>query len=159
MTERPSQRLSALGLVLPPLRTPAGHFAFARRHGDLLFLSGQGPGTPDMASPTGRVGADVSVEDAYGHARLVTLNLLAAAAAELGSIDRISCIIKVLGFVNAVPDFDRHPAVINGCSDLLLEIFGPDAGRHARSAIGAGSLPGQITVEIEMIVAIADEPR
>jgi enamine deaminase RidA (YjgF/YER057c/UK114 family) len=148
-----SQRLAALGLELPPQRPPVGNFVTAMRHGDLLFLSGQGPVTADGAKFSGKVGAEVSEAEATEHARLVTLNLLAAAAAELGSIDRIDRIIKVLGFVNAAPDFARHPAVINGCSDLLNDVFGPERGRHARSAIGAGSLPGQITVEIEMIVS------
>lgn len=151
----PSQRLAELGLHLPPPRPPVGNFATAVRHGDLLFLSGQGPVTAEGVKHTGKVGATVTEVEARTHARLVTLNLLAAAAAELGSIDRIGRIIKVLGFVNAAPDFARHPAVIDGCSDLLLDIFGPERGRHARSAIGAGSLPGQITVEIEMIVSCA----
>jgi enamine deaminase RidA (YjgF/YER057c/UK114 family) len=148
-----SQRLADLGLELPRLRAPVGTFAMAVRHGDLLYLSGQGPGTAEGGTFRGKVGAEVSEAEATGHARLVTLNLLAAAAAELGSIDRIDRIVKVLGFVNAAPDFARHPAVINGCSDLLMAVFGPERGRHARSAIGAGSLPGQITVEIEMIVS------
>lgn len=149
----PSERLAELGITLPPARVPVGNFAPAVRHGDLLFLSGQGPVTADGTRHTGKVGDTVSEEEGRDHARLVTLNLLAAAAAELGSIDRIDRIIKVLGLVNAAPGFARHPAVIDGCSDLLSDIFGPERGRHARSAVGAGSLPGQITVEIEMIVS------
>ena len=150
MTERTSARLSALGLILPELRTPVGNFVMAKRHGDLLYLSGQGPNSTGSARISGKVGESVGVEEAYQHARLVTLNLLAAANDNLGSLDRI---VKVLGFVNAVSDFTAHPSVINGCSDLLLEIFRPDRGSHARSAIGAASLPAQITVEIEMIVS------
>ncbi|WP_442580344.1 RidA family protein [Mesorhizobium sp. ASY16-5R] len=157
MTASPAARLAELGLVLPPLRKPAGNFTMARRHGDLLYLSGQGPGGSNVSLPHGKVGGEIGVEEAYEHARRVTLNLLAAADATLGSIDRIGGIIKVLGFVNAVPDFADHPSVINGCSDLLLDIFGADRGRHARSAIGAGSLPSRITVEIEMIVSCVED--
>ena len=153
MTDILSTRLSALGLTLPELRTPVGNFVMAKRHGDLLYLSGQGPNTTGSARISGKVGESVGVEEAYQHARLVTLNLLAAANDYLGTLDRIDGIVKVLGFVNAVPDFTAHPSVINGCSDLLLEIFEPDRGSHARSAIGAASLPAQITVEIEMIVS------
>ena len=150
----PEGRLAALGIVLPPALSPVGRFAMAVRHGGLLYLSGQGPVLADGTRLTGKVGAGVSEAEAAGHARIVALNLLAAARAEIGSLDRIARIVKVLGFVNAAPDFTRHPAVINGCSELLLDVFGPEAGRHARSAIGAGSLPGQITVEIEMVVAL-----
>ncbi|WP_346891271.1 RidA family protein [uncultured Roseibium sp.] len=148
----PSQRLSSLGLMLPTMRVPVGNFIMARRYGDLLFLSGQGPTTADGLKMTGKVGAEVSIDEAYGHARLVTLNLLAAIDAHLGSIDQVDAIVKVLGFVNAAPDFGDHPAVINGCSDLLIDIFGKACGQHARAAIGAGSLPSGITVEIEMVV-------
>lgn len=108
--------------------------------------------------PRGKVGAEIGSDEAYQHARRVTLNLLSAANAALGSIDRIGGIVKVLGFVNAVPEFADHPTVINGCSDLLIDIFGPDRGAHARSAIGAGSLPSRITVEIEMVVSCVDGP-
>lgn len=153
MNASPSARLTALGLTLPPIRRPAGNFIMAKRHGDLLFLSGQGPGGTETVVRHGKVGAEFGVWEAYDHARRVTLNLLAAAEAELGSVDQIGSIVKVLGFVNAIPEFTDHPAVINGCSDLLVEIFGPERGAHARSAIGAGSLPSQITVEIEMIVS------
>ncbi|WP_180901477.1 RidA family protein [Martelella soudanensis] len=153
MTGTASTRLSTLGLTLPKLRAPVGNFVMAKRHRDLLYLSGQGPNTEGAARISGKVGDTVSVEEAYQHARLVTLNLLSVADNHLGSLDRIDAIIKVLGFVNAAPDFTAHPSVINGCSDLLVELFGPDHGSHARSAIGAGSLPAQITVEIEMIVS------
>lgn len=154
VTAGPEARLAALGLDLPPPRPPVGLFAAAVPHDGLLYLSGQGPVRADGLRFTGKVGADVTELEAADHARLVTLNLLAAARAELGSLDRITRIVKVLGFVNAAPLFTRHPAVIDGCSRLLLDVFGPERGRHARSAIGAGSLPAQITVEIEMIVAI-----
>ena len=121
----------------------------AVRTGHLLYLAGKGPG-----AATGKVGGDISVEEAYGHAREVGLILISVMREELGSLDRVSRIVKVLGMVNAVPEFGQQPAVINGCSDLFVEVFG-DKGRHARSAVGMGSLPGGIPVEIEVIVEVA----
>lgn len=153
MSMSPAERLKSLGIELRATRKPAGNFVMAKRHGNLLYLSGQGPTDADGVRMTGKVGQAVTREEAYEHARLVTVNLLSAAQAELGSIDDIDEIVKVLGFVNAAPDFADHPAVLNGCSDLLVAIFGAERGSHARSAIGAGSLPSQITVEIEMIVS------
>ena len=149
----PSQRLASLGLELRPPRTPVGNFVLAKRHGDLLYLSGQAPTDASGVKKTGKVGETVTQEQAYEHARLVTLNLLSAIQVHLGSIDQVDEIVKVLGFVNAASHFTDHPAVINGCSDLLVQVFGAERGSHARSAIGAGSLPSQITVEIEMIVS------
>ncbi|WP_291002214.1 RidA family protein [Ferrovibrio sp.] len=154
MEMSPSENLIALGLVLPPPRKPVANFVPSAQSGSLLFLSGQGPVMADGKSFTGKVGADVSTEEAYEHAKLCTLNLLALAHDALGSLDSIGRIVKVLGFVNAAPDFGDHPRVINGCSDLLIAIFGPERGAHARSAIGAGSLPRQISVEIEMVVEV-----
>lgn len=150
----PYARLAELGIDLPPGRKSVANFAPAIRHGQLLFLSGQGPVTPDGARYSGKVGFDVSVEQAYQNARLAAVNLLAIAHETLGTLDLIERVVKVLGFVNAVPEFEDHPKVINGCSDLLVDVFGPERGTHARSAIGAGSLPRRITVEIEMIFAI-----
>ncbi|MBE7183229.1 MAG: RidA family protein [Methylobacterium mesophilicum] len=150
----PHQNLERLGLSLPPLRQPGGNFAPAIIEGDLLFVSGQGPVSADGVRRTGKVGAEISVEEAYEHARIATLNLLAIMDHALGSLSRVRRIVKVLGLVNAAPDFDAHPRVINGCSDLLTAVFGEERGRHARSAVGAGSLPGRITVEIELIAAI-----
>ena len=121
--------------------------------GNLLYLSGQGPRDEKGASLTGKVGKDVTVEEGYRRARLIGLGLLAAARHALGSLDRVDYVVKLLGMVNAVPEFTDQPKVINGCSDLLVEVFG-DAGRHARSAVGMGSLPGQISVEIEAILAV-----
>jgi enamine deaminase RidA (YjgF/YER057c/UK114 family) len=143
-------RLSELGIELPPVPPPAGNYVHAVRTGNLLYLAGKGPMD---GNARGKVGADVSVEDAYQHARQVGLTLLAVMQQELGSLDNVRQIVKVLGMVNAVPDFGQQPAVINGCSDLFVEVFG-DAGRHARSAVGLGSLPNQITVEIEVIVEV-----
>ena len=149
----PYERLEQLGLALPPLPKPIGNYVPAVREGNLLFLSGQGPRNPDGTFHSGKVGADVSVEQARLHAQLVGLNLLAAMHAELGNLGRVRRVVKLLGMVNAAPEFGEHPAVINGCSDLFIEVFG-DAGRHARSAVGMGSLPRGITVEIEAVVAI-----
>jgi enamine deaminase RidA (YjgF/YER057c/UK114 family) len=157
LSTSPSQRLTALGIVLPPHRKPIANFVPYKRCGNLLYLSGQGPATPDGGRHTGKVGEEITIEQAYEHAKLVTINLLATANAALGSIDNVHEIVKILGFVNAVPGFKDHPRVLDGCSDFLLDIFGPDKGSHARSAIGAGSLPNQITVEIEMILLTADQ--
>ncbi len=146
--------MAALGLVLPELGPPAGTYVHAVRSGNLLFLAGKGPNQHDGGPmPTGIVGRDVTTEEAYGHARAVGLTLIAALKAELGDLDRVRRVVKVLGMVRATPEFGEQPKVINGCSDLLVEVFG-DAGRHARSAVGMGSLPNGITVEIEAIVDV-----
>lgn len=151
----PEQRLENLGLVLPLPQPPIGNFRNVKRHGNLLYVSGQGPVTPKGEFLSGKVGADVTAEVAQEHAQLVGLNILGALKAELGELSRVADIIKLLGMVNATPDFEKHPFVINGCSNLLCEVFG-DAGPHARSAIGVGSLPNNITVEIEVIAALKD---
>lgn len=148
------ERLSSLGIVLPPTPTPLANYVPFTIAGELLFLSGQGPRLADGTVHTGKVGADVSAEQAYQHARIVGLRLLSTAKAALGSLDRVEQVVKLLGFVNAVADFKDHPKVINGCSDLMVEVFG-DKGRHSRSAVGMGSLPGGITVEVEAILRIA----
>ena len=148
----PYERLQALGIVLPEAPQPIANFVTHVVDGKLLFLSGQGPTETDGTLHTGKVGADVSVEAAYAHARLTGINLIAVMQAALGDLGRVRRIVKLLGMVNATPGFEAHPAVINGCSDLMIEVFG-DQGVHARSAVGFGSLPNQITVEIEAIVA------
>jgi enamine deaminase RidA (YjgF/YER057c/UK114 family) len=144
-----------LGIVLPRAPAPVANFVPAARAGSLLFLSGQGPVAAGVRH-VGKVGATVSVEEAYQHARLTTVNLLAVMHETLGSLARVTRIVKVLGMVNATPEFAEHPRVINGCSDLLVAVFGEEIGRHARSAVGMGSLPGQITVEIELVASISD---
>lgn len=151
--ETPYERLKALGVSLPEAPPPIANFVTHVEEGKLLFLSGQGPSEADGRQHTGKVGGGVSVEQAYGHARLTGINLIAVMHAALGDLSRVRQVVKLFGMVNAAPDFADHPAVINGCSDLLVEVFGP-AGVHARSAIGQGSLPGQITVEIEAVIAI-----
>lgn len=146
-------RLKQLGLVLPDVPSPVANYVPFRLAGNLLFLSGQGPRDEKGSMLTGKVGAEVTVEEAYRRARLIGLQLLSATQKALGSLDRVAAVLKVLGMVNAVPEFKDHPKVINGCSDLLVEVLG-DAGRHARSAVGMGSLPNQISVEIEAILAV-----
>jgi len=146
-------RLKELGLVLPTLPKPMANYLFARQAGNLLFLAGQGPRDENGTSLTGKLGAGISVDEGYRRARLVGLGLLAAMRDALGSLDRVDFIVKLLGMVNATPDFNDSPKVINGCSDLFIEVFG-DAGRHARSAVGNVMLPNQISVEIEGIVAV-----
>lgn len=144
----PTKRLTNLGIRLPPIPAPAGNYVHAARTGNLLFLAGKG-----LGEGLGKVGRDVTVEQAYRFARSTGLVLLAVMAHELGSLDAVARVVKVTGFVNAVPEFADHPAVLNGCSDLFIEVFG-DHGEHARSAIGVGSLPGQIPIEIEVVVEI-----
>lgn len=148
----PYDRLAAMGIVLPEAPPPIANFVTHVFEGQLLFLSGQGPTEPDGRLYAGKVGTDVSVEEAYVHARLTGINLIAVMHAALGDLGRVRRVVKLLGMVNAAPDFGDHPAVINGCSDLMNAVFG-ERGVHARSAVGFASLPNQITVEIEAIVA------
>jgi len=146
-------RLKGLGIVLPTLQKPVANYLPYRLAGNLLFLAGQGPRDENGKALTGKVGAEISIEEGYRRARFVGLGLLAAMRDALGSLDRVDFIVKLLGMVNAVPNFNDSPKVINGCSDLFVEVFG-DAGRHARSAVGNVMLPNQISVEIEGIVAV-----
>ncbi len=156
-------RLEALGLTLPaPVRAPAGvrlPFAFVRVRGNRAYISGHSPVNPDgsVAGPFGKVGAEVSVEEGYQAARSVGLAILASLKQELGDLDRVVAWLRVHGMVNAAPDFAQHPAVINGFSDLILDLYGPEAGQHARSAVGMVSLPFGIPVEIEAEVEIASQ--
>lgn len=149
----PEQRLEALGITLPKVINPIGNFRNVKRVGNLLYVSGQGPVTADGSYLTGKVGLDVSPQDAQQHAQIVAINILSVLKAELGALSKITDVVKLLGMVNAVPEFEQHPMVINGCSDFLCKILG-DAGPHARSAFGVGSLPNNITVEIEALIAV-----
>ncbi|MDK9696131.1 MAG: RidA family protein [Siculibacillus sp.] len=151
----PLDRLGALGLTLPPPPEPVADYVPYAIHGDLLYLSGQGPRQHDGILRVGTVGRDVDVAAARADAELTGLNLLAVAQAALGDLGRVKRVLKLFGMVNAVPDFAEHPKVIDGCSSLFVAVFG-EAGRHARSAVGLGSLPDGITVEIEAIFAIGD---
>jgi enamine deaminase RidA (YjgF/YER057c/UK114 family) len=136
---------------LPPVPQKGGNYDHAVRTGNLLFLAGKGP----ISAARGKVGVDFTKEQAYQYARETGLSLLAVLKAELGTLSKVRRVVKVLGMVNSAPDFNDHPFVINGCSDLFVEVFG-EQGRHARSAVGMGSLPHQIPVEIEAIVEIED---
>lgn len=147
-------RLTELGIELPPVPPPVANFIRARRVGDLLFVSGHGPVRPDGSRTVGKVGSDLDVEQAKAAARLTGLNMLATVKEHLGSLDRVHCVVKVLGMVNSAPGFDRQPAVIDGFSDLMVEVFAED-GRHARSAVGMAELPFGIPVEIEMILEVS----
>jgi enamine deaminase RidA (YjgF/YER057c/UK114 family) len=149
----PEQRLAALGLALPVTPIPVANYVPFRWAGNMLYLSGQGPKMPDGSYQIGRLGKDATVEDGYRAARLTGLQLLAVAKSAVGELSRIEAVVKLLGMVNAEPDFADHPKVINGCSDLLVEVLG-DAGRHARSAVGMGSLPNRMMVEIEAILLV-----
>jgi enamine deaminase RidA (YjgF/YER057c/UK114 family) len=146
-------RLKELGIVLPPVPKPVANYLPYRLVGNVLYLSGQGPRDENGVSLSGKLGAGIDIAEGYRRARFVGLGLLAAMRDALGSLDRVDFVIKLLGMVNAVPDFDDSPKVINGCSDLFVEVFG-EAGRHARSAVGNVMLPNQISVEIEAIVAV-----
>jgi enamine deaminase RidA (YjgF/YER057c/UK114 family) len=149
-----NDRLNELGITLPPVPEPMGNYVDAVPTGNLLFLSGKGPReTPVGGAGTGKLGDGVTVEQGYQDARSVGLILLAVMEKQLGSLDRVKRIVKVLGMVNSAPDFGDQPKVINGCSDLFVDVFG-DKGRHARSAVGMGALPSNITVEIEVIVEV-----
>ena len=146
-------RLKSLGIELPKSPSPLANYVPFVITGNLLYLSGQGPREADGSFHTGKVGQEVSIEQAYQDARLTGLNLLAVMQGALGELDRIERVVKLLGMVNGTPDFLEHPQVINGCSDLMVEVF-EEKGRHARSAVGMGSLPNNITVEVEAIVEI-----
>ena len=149
-------RLLRLGVQLPAAApAPIGAFCNVRRAGDLAFVSGQGPVLPDGTLMCGKVGADVSAEEARDHARLVAVNLLATLRDHLGGLESVAGVVKLLGLVNATPDFERHPFVIDGASTLLADIFGAD-GIHARSDFGVASLPNNITVEIEAVFELRD---
>ena len=147
-------RIKEIGLALPPPPKPGGNYVPGVRVGNLLFLSGHGPGRVDgVPSARGKVGRDLSIEDGYTVAREVGINLLGTAKALLGSLDKVKRVVKVLGMVNSAEGFGDQPKVINGFSDLMVDVFGEN-GRHARSAVGMAELPSGIPVEIEMILEV-----
>ena len=148
-------RLKEIGLELPPAVRPVANYVSAVRAGNLVFLSGHGPVREDGSMITGKVGADLTLEEGYEAARRVALVLLASLKAEIGDLDKVIQIVKLLGMVNCRSDFVDQPKVINGASDLLVQVFG-DKGRHARSAVGMNALPMDISVEIEMIVEVEE---
>jgi len=147
------KRLTDLGIVLPESPQPVANYVRAVRTGNLLFVSGHGPYNDGRTLISGKLGKEVTVEEGYKTARNVALNCLASIRASLGSLDKVKRVVKLLGMVNCTPEFKDQPKVVNGASDLLVEIFG-EAGRHARSAVGMQALPNQIPVEIEMILEV-----
>lgn len=149
------ERLQALGLALPEVSAPVANYVPAVRTGNLLFVAGQVPRDDSGSMITGKVGAGMDVEAAYAAARICGLYALAAAKAEAGGLDKIARVVRVMGLVNAAPDFTRQPQVINGFSDLMVDVFG-EAGRHARVAYGAGSLPGGAAVEVESLFELRE---
>ena len=147
----PEQRLKELNLELPPAPKPVAVYKPLVVVGDMAYVSGHGPLKPDKSLITGRVGADLDLAAGKIAARQVGLAILATLRSELGNLDRVRRLVKVLGMVNSTPDFKDHPQVINGCSELFADVFGKENGIGARSAVGMGSLPGNIAVEIEAI--------
>ena len=145
-------RLEELGITLPEVFPPAGNYLGCVRSGDLLHVGGHGP-VDGSTVITGKVGATVDLDQAREAARMTTRSILATMRAELGDLDRVARIVKVFGMVNVAPGFNQTPAVIDGCSDLLVEVFG-EAGRHTRSAVGMAELPFDIAVEIELIAEV-----
>ena len=149
------KRLSELDIELPEVSAPVANYVNAVRTGNLLFLAGKGPKKPDGSYITGKVGVDLTLEEAQEAARLTGINQLAVLKAELGDLNNVKRIVKVTGMVNTGPEFGNQPEVINGFSDLMVEVFG-DKGKHARAAVGMASLPRNIAVEIDMVVEIED---
>jgi enamine deaminase RidA (YjgF/YER057c/UK114 family) len=150
------QKLTEMGLSLPPAPTPVANYIPAVRSGNLLFVSGHGPGIlkdGKLEYIRGKVGRDLNVEQGYEAAKQVTLNILQSIKGVIGDLDKVRRIVKVLGFVNCTEDFPDQPRVINGCSDLLVALYG-EQGRHARSAVGMQQLPFGIAVEIEMVIEV-----
>jgi enamine deaminase RidA (YjgF/YER057c/UK114 family) len=147
-------KLRELGLTLPDVPKPIANYVPFRRDGNTIYISGQGPRKPGGGLFTGKVGKDVSIEDAYEHAKICGLSLLAIAKLAAGSLDKVE-VLKLLGMVNAAPEFGDQPKVITGCSDLLVNVLG-ERGRHARSAVGLGSLPNGMTVEIEAVMRVVE---
>jgi len=149
----PEAQLERLGIELPEVTAPVANYVKAVQTGNLLFLSGSGPKKPDGEYIVGKVGQDLTIEEGYEAARITGINHIATLKSELGDLSKVKRIVKVLGMVNSTPDFTDQPKVINGFSDLMVEVFG-DRGKHARSAVGMASLPTGIAVEIELIVEI-----
>lgn len=148
-----NKKLAELGITLSPPSKPVANYVKAVRVGNLLFLSGHGPDLPDGTMTRGKVGVELTLEQGYAAAKLTAQGMLATIQSELGDLNRVKRVVKVNGWVNCPTDFTDHPKVINGCSDLMVAVFG-EKGKHARSAMGVGSLPFNIPVEIEMVIEV-----
>jgi enamine deaminase RidA (YjgF/YER057c/UK114 family) len=151
----PEAKLSALGIELSTPSVPVANYVNAVRTGNLIFLAGKGPLKPDGENITGKLGADLTIEEGYEAARITGINQLSVLKAELGNLNKVKRIVKVLGMVNSTPDFIDQPKVVNGYSDLMVAVFGEN-GKHARAAVGMGALPSDIAIEVEMIVEVYD---
>ena len=151
----PEQKLEQLGIELPEVSPPVANYVNAVQTGNLMFLAGKGPKKADGTYIKGKLGVDLTEKEGYEAARIVAINQLAVLKTEVGDLSKVKRIVKVLGMVNAASDFENHPEVINGFSDLMVDVFG-DAGKHARAAVGMGSLPRNIAVEIEIIVEVEE---
>lgn len=151
----PEAKVAELGIDLPTPSAPVANYVNAVRTGNLIFLAGKGPLKADGENITGKLGADLTIEEGYEAARVTGINQLAVLKAELGNLNKVKRIVKVLGMVNSTPDFTDQPKVVNGYSDLMVEVFG-ERGKHARAAVGMGALPSNIAIEVEMIVEVED---
>jgi len=151
----PEAKLQELGIELKIPGTPVANYVHAVRTGNLLFLAGKGPKKPDGKNIVGKLGADLTIEEGYEAARMAGINQMAVLKSELGNLNKVKRIVKVKGMVNAIPEFKDQSKVINGYSDLMVAVFG-EKGKHARAAVGMGSLPGNMAVEVEMIVEVQD---
>jgi len=154
-TQTPEEKLLQMGITLPPAPNPAANYVNAVRTGNLLFLAGKGPTTSEGKLITGKVGTDLTIEQAYEAARSVAINQMAVLKHELGDLSKVKRIVKVLGMINSSPEFTDHSKVMNGYSDMMVAVFG-ESGKHARSSVGMYSLPFNIAVEVEMIVEVED---
>src|SRR4051812_712190 len=152
-SQTPEEKLKQSGITLPAPQKPIANYVNAVRVGNLIYLAGKGPAKPDGTNITGKVGKELTIQQGYDAARLTGINQLAVLKAELGSLDKVKRIVKVFGMVSCTEDFTDQPKVINGYSDLMVEIFGEN-GKHARAAVGMYVLPGNIPVEVEMIVEV-----
>lgn len=151
------ERLKNLNIILPQAPAPKGAYTGCVRTGNLVFISGQGPAVQGTPVYIGKVGETVSCSEAYDSARLCGINLLTQLKANLGSLDKVKKVVSIHGYVNCTPDFFEQSLVINGASDLMIEVFGNEKGSHSRCAVGVAALPGNISTEVEMIVEISDE--
>ena len=152
----PESRLDSLGIVLRDPGTPLANYVHATRSGNLMFLAGKGPKQANGENIVGKLGAELSEEEGYNAAREAAINQISVLKSELGNLNKVKRIISIHGMVNATPEFKDHSKVINGCSDLMVAVFGEN-GKHARAAVGMGSLPGNMAVEIEMVVEVYEE--
>ena len=151
----PEEKLQEMKIELPTPGKPVANYVNYVRTGNLIFLAGKGPKKPDGKNVTGKLGQELTIKQGYEAAKLVAIQQIAVLKKALGDLSKVKRIVKVTGMVNATPDFTRHPEVVNGFSDMMVEVFG-EKGRHARAAVGMGSLPGNIAVEIEAIVEVED---